>query len=138
MTMDDILDREVGQRRVQTVLLSGLATLALTLACVGIYGVIAYMVTQENHEIGIRVALGANPRDVLRLFLGRASRLTVIGVSIGIFAALLITRFMSGLLFGVSPMDPLTFVVVAILLSSVALAASYLPTRRAMRVDPMV
>lgn len=138
MTMDDILDREVGQRRVQTVLLSGLATLALTLACVGIYGVIAYMVTQENHEIGIRVALGANPRDVLRLILGRASRLTVIGVSIGIFAALLITRFMSGLLFGVSPMDPLTFVVVAILLSSVALAASYLPTRRAMRVDPMV
>jgi putative ABC transport system permease protein len=96
------------------------------------------MVTQENHEIGIRVALGANPRDVLRLILGRASRLTVIGVSIGIFAALLITRFMSGLLFGVSPMDPLTFVVVAILLSSVALAASYLPTRRAMRVDPMV
>lgn len=137
-TMDDILDREMGQRRLQTVLLGGLAGLALTLACVGIYGVMAYMVTQEKHDIGIRVALGANPRHVLGLILGRASRLTGIGVSIGVIAALLATRFLKTLLFGVGPMDPLTFIAVAILLISVALIASYLPARRAMRVDPMI
>lgn len=138
MTLDDILDRDVGQRRIQTVLLGGLAALALTLACVGIYGVIAYMVTQEYHQIGIRAALGASPRSILCLILGRASKLTFIGVSIGIVAALVMTRFMGGLLFGVSPVDPLTFAAVAILLAGVALVASYLPARRAMRIDPMI
>ena len=138
MPMDHIVDDAVGQRRVQTVLLGGLAVLALTLACVGIYGVMAYMVTQENHEIGLRVALGAEPRNILRLILGRASRLTVIGVSTGIFAALLTTRFMKSLLFGVSGLDPLAFVGAAILLTSVALLASYLPAHRAMHIDPMI
>jgi putative ABC transport system permease protein len=138
MTMDDIVDHAMGQRRIQTVLLSGLAVLALTLACVGIYGVMAYMVTQENHEIGVRVALGAEPRNILHLILGRASKLTGIGASIGITAALVVTRFMNTLLFGVSPLDPLTFAAVAFVLTSVALVASYLPARRAMRIDPMI
>jgi putative ABC transport system permease protein len=138
MTMDDIVDEAVGQRRVQTVLLGRLAVLALSLACVGIYGVMAYLVTQENHEIGVRVALGAEPQNILRLILGRASRLTIIGVSIGIFAGLLMTRFMKDLLYGVSGVDWLTFVAAATLLSSVALLASYLPARRAMRIDPVI
>jgi putative ABC transport system permease protein len=137
-TMDEILDREMGQRRLQTVLLGGFAGLAMTLACVGIYGVMAYMVTQEKHEIGIRVALGADPGNIRSLILGRASRLTGMGVSIGVFAALVAARFLKTLLFEVSPMDPLTFMAVAILLITVALVASYLPARRAMRVDPMI
>jgi predicted permease len=138
MTMDDIVDHNTGQRRIQTVLLGGLAALALTLACVGIYGVIAFIVTQEHHQIGIRAALGASPESILRLILGRASKLTFLGVSIGSAAALLLTRFMGTLLFGLSAADPLTFVAAAILLTSVALLASYLPARRAMRVDPMI
>ena len=138
MTMDDILDREVEQRRNQASLLGALAALALTLACVGIYGVMAYLVTQQNHEIGIRVALGAHSRDILVLILGRGATLTATGLGIGIAAALLVTRLMRSLLFGVSPFDPLTFVGVALLLTFVALAACYFPTRRAMRIDPMV
>ena len=137
-TMDDILDREVEPRRVQAVLLGGLAALALTLACVGIYGVMAYLVTQRNREIGIRVALGAHRGDILSLILGRGAKLTLAGVSIGLVAALPITRLMGALLFGVSPMDPLTFAGVAFLLISVALVACYIPAWRAMRVDPIV
>jgi putative ABC transport system permease protein len=138
MTMDAILDREVEQRRVQAVLLGGLATLSLTLACVGIYGVMAYLVAQQNHEIGIRVALGAHPRSILRLILGRGAKLTVTGVGIGSISALLATRLMSSLLFGVSSIDPPTFASVAALLTFVALLACYIPAHRAMRVDPMV
>jgi putative ABC transport system permease protein len=138
MTMDDVLAHDVGQRRIQTVLLGGLAALALALACVGIYGVIAYLVTQERHQIGIRAALGATPGRILHLVLGSASKLTFIGVSIGIFAALVVTRFMKTLLFGVSEVDPLTFVGAAILLTSVALLAGYLPARRAMCIDPVI
>ena len=136
--MDSILDREVAQRRVQAVLLGGLSALAITLACVGIYGVMAYLVTQQNHEIGIRVALGAHSRNILGLILGRGARLTATGVSMGIAAALLVTRLMRSLLFGVSPFDPLTFASVALVLTFVALAACYIPARRATRVDPMV
>jgi len=102
MTVDDILDREVEQRRNQASLLGALAALALTLACVGIYGVMAYLVTQQNHEIGIRVALGAHSRDILVLILGRGATLTATGLGIGIAAALLVTRLMRSLLFGVS------------------------------------
>jgi predicted permease len=138
MTMDDVLDREVEQRRVQAVLLGGFATLALILACVGIYGVMAYLVTQQNHEIGIRVALGARPPVILALILGRGTKLTLMGVSIGVAAALLLVDLMRSLLFGVSPVDPLTFAGVAVLLTLVALVACYIPARRAMRVDPMV
>jgi predicted permease len=138
MTMDDILDREVEQRRNQASLLGGLATLALTLACVGIYGVMAYLVAQQHHEFGVRTALGARPRDILRLVLRRGLQLTVAGVGIGMISGLGITRIMGSLLFGVSPFDPLTFAGVVFLLTAFALAASYIPARRAMRVDPMV
>jgi len=138
MTMDDVLHTELKPRRVQAVLLGGFATLALTLACVGIYGVMAYLVGRQNHEIGVRMALGARRADVLRLILGRGAKLTTTGAAIGIIAALLSTRLMRSLLFGVSPFDPLTFAGVALLLMLVALAACYVPARRAMRVDPMV
>jgi putative ABC transport system permease protein len=138
VTMDGVLDREVAQRRVQAVLLGGLAALALTLACVGIYGVMAYLVTQQNHEIGIRMALGAHSRNIVGLILGRGAKLTATGVATGIATALLVTRLMRSLLFGVSPFDPLTFAGVALLLTFVALAACYFPARRALRIDPMV
>jgi ABC-type antimicrobial peptide transport system permease subunit len=98
----------------------------------------AYLVTQQNHEIGIRVALGAHSRNILGLILGRGASLTATGVSIGVAAALLVTRLMRSLLFGVSPFDPLTFATVALVLTFVTLAACYIPARRATRVDPMV
>jgi len=138
MTMDDVLDKEVAQRRVQAFLLGGLAALALMLACVGIYGVMAYLVAQQKQEIGIRMALGAHPGDILGLILGRGAKLTLAGVGFGLAAAVLATRLMQSLLFEVSPMDPLTFAGVAILLTAVALAACYIPARRAMRVDPLM
>jgi ABC-type antimicrobial peptide transport system permease subunit len=105
---------------------------------VGIYGVISYLVGQRTQEIGIRVALGANRSDVLRMVLGDGMKMTLIGVVLGLAAAAGLTRLMASLLFGVSARDPLTFIAVAILLSIVAFAASYIPARRAMRVDPMV
>jgi predicted permease len=137
-TMNDVLDREVAQRRVQAILFGALAALAMTLACVGIYGVTAYLVTQQNHEIGIRVALGADSGNILGLILGRGAKWTATGVGIGIAAALLVTRLMRSLLFGVSPSDPLTFAAGALVLAFVALAACYIPARRATRVDPIV
>jgi putative ABC transport system permease protein len=138
MTMDDILDREVEQRRNQASLLGGLAALALILACIGIYGVMAYLVAQQNHEFGVRAALGAGPGDIFGLVLGRGIKLTATGVGIGIAAALLVTRLMRSLLFGVSSFDPLTLGGVVLLLTLIALAACYVPARRAMRIDPMV
>jgi ABC-type antimicrobial peptide transport system permease subunit len=138
ITMDGVLDRELGPRQVQGGMLGGFAALALTLACVGIYGVMAYLVTQQRHEIGIRLALGAHPGHILALILSRGAKLTATGVGIGIATALLVARLMRGLLFGVTPIDPVTFASVAFLLIFVALAACYIPARRAMRVDPMV
>ncbi len=136
--MDGVLDREVGHRGVQAVLLGGLAALAMTLACVGIYGVMAYLVTQQNHEIGIRVALGAHSRKILGLVLAYGAKLTATGVGVGTAVAFLVTRLMRSLLFGVSPFDPLTFATVALVLTVVAIAACYIPARRASRVDPIV
>jgi putative ABC transport system permease protein len=137
-TMDQLLAGTLSRSRFTMLLLGVFAALALVLACVGIYGVIAYSVTQRTQEFGIRMALGANRRDVFRLVLGEGTRLTLLGIGLGIVAGLLITRLMATLLFGVSATDPLTFAAVALLLASVALAACYLPARRATKVDPIV
>ncbi len=137
-TLNEVVSNSFAARRLSMILLGIFAALALLLACVGIYGVISYLVGQRTHEIGVRVALGAQQNDVLRLIIGQGARMALIGVTIGIAAALGLTRLMSNQLFGVSAHDPLTFAAVAILLIIVAVAACYIPARRAMRVDPMV
>jgi predicted permease len=137
-TLDDVLSGSLAARRLSMILLGVFAGVALVLACVGIYGVISYLVGQRTHEIGVRVALGAHRRDVLLLVLGHGARMALLGVVIGVAAALALTRLMSRLLFGVTATDPLTFAGVAILLVLIALAACYIPARRAMRVDPLV
>jgi putative ABC transport system permease protein len=137
-TMNDVLAASLDRQRFNLTLLATFAIVALALAVVGIYGVMAYSVTQRTNEIGIRVALGAQARDVLRLILARGARLALIGSSLGIFVSLALTRFMSRLLFGISPDDPQTFVLIPIVLGMVALLACYIPARRAIRVDPIV
>ncbi|HLZ43686.1 MAG TPA: ABC transporter permease [Candidatus Sulfotelmatobacter sp.] len=136
-TMDETVDRSLAARRFAMDLLGIFAALALVLACVGIYGVISYLAGQRTHEIGIRMALGAQRASVLRLVVGEGARMALIGVALGTAAALGLTRLMANQLFGVSPHDPLTFAGVALLLAMVALGACYLPARRAMRIDPM-
>ena len=113
------------------------AAVALLLGVVGIYGVIAYIAAQRTREIGVRMALGAQASDVRRLFVGHGLKLVAIGLVLGIASALALTRLMSTLLFGVGPMDPTTYVAVSLVLGTVALVATYLPARRAARVDPM-
>jgi len=137
-TMDQLVGNSVAQSRFTALLLSCFAALALVLACIGIYGVMAYSVAQRTHEIGIRLALGAQRADVLRLVLGSGARLAGIGIVIGVVAALALTRLMSTLLYGVSARDPLTLVSVAALLGFIALLACYIPARRATRVDPIL
>ncbi len=137
LPLSTLAAQSVALRRVSTLLLAAFATLALLLAAVGIYGVMAYAVARRTHEIGTRMALGAQPNDILRLVLGQGARLTVYGVIIGVAAALVLTRFMASILFGVGASDPLIFAGVAILLTLVALAACYIPAHRAMRIDPM-
>src|ERR1017187_406211 len=136
--MDDVVSGSVAQPRFASQILGVFAVLALVLAAVGLYGLIAYTVTQRTHEIGIRMALGAAPRDVLKLVLGQGLKLALAGAAIGIAGAFALTRLMQGLLFQVSATDPVTFIAVTALLTIVALVASYLPARRAMRVDPMI
>ncbi len=137
-TMDEVISNSFAARRLSMLLLGVFAALALVLACVGIYGVISYLVSQRTREIGVRMALGAQPGDVLRLVIGHGARMALIGVAVGIVAALGLTRLIANQLFGVSAHDPLTFLGVALLLIIVAVAACFIPARRAMRVDPMV
>jgi putative ABC transport system permease protein len=137
-SMEDLMGVSLAQQRFNMLLLGLFAALALILAAVGIYGMMAYRVGQRMHEIGICIALGAQRRDVLRLVLGDGAKLAFFGIAIGIAGAIALTRVMTSLIFEVKPTDPGTFAVVAILLAIVALAACYIPTRRAMRVDPAV
>ncbi|MFL6426704.1 MAG: ADOP family duplicated permease [Acidobacteriaceae bacterium] len=136
-TMDSIIADSIAARRFAMVLLGAFAVLALGLAAVGIYGVIAYVVGQRTQEIGIRMALGAQRRNVLGLILWQGARLALLGVAIGIAGALALTRLMSDLLYGVRATDPLTFALLALILTVVAMAACYLPARRATRVNPV-
>jgi len=135
---EEVVARSISSHRFATVLLGVFAALALLLAGVGIYGVLSYLVGQRTQEIGVRMALGAERLDVLRMVLADGARWTLVGVLIGAAAALGLTRMMSNMLFGVKPADPLTFASVALLLCAIALLACCLPARRAMRVDPMV
>jgi putative ABC transport system permease protein len=137
MSMEQRLAKSLAPRRFQMALFGLFAAVALVIATVGIYGVISYAVSQRTHEIGIRMALGAQTRDVLRIVLWRGMILTLIGVAIGLAAALALTRVMKSLLFEVSATDPATFAAVALLLIGVALIASYIPARRATKVDPL-
>ncbi len=136
-TMDDLLSRTTATRRFSLMLVGGFALVALLMAAIGIYGVLNYAVRQRTREIGIRLAMGAQPRDVLKLIIGQGARLIGIGVSVGLLGALALTRLMESLLFEVSAADLLTFVAVALLLTLVALLACWIPARRAMKVSPM-
>ena len=136
--MDELIAVSLAQQRFNMLLLGLFAVLALILAAVGIYGAMAYAVNQRTHEIGIRTALGAQRRDVLRLVMKDGTKIALFGIASGIAGALALTRLMASLLFEVKPTDPATFAAVTILLALVALAACYIPARRAMRVDPMV
>ena len=137
-TMGDVVSSSAASDRFNALLLGAFAAIALLLTAAGIFGVLSYLVTQRTREIGLRMALGAHPRDVLRVIVGHGLRLVLLGMAIGIAGALLVTRWMSSVLFDVKPTDPLTFAVVAVVLGAVAFLAAYVPARRAMRVDPMV
>jgi putative ABC transport system permease protein len=137
-SVDQIRDQSMGGRRLVSVLLGTFATVALVLAGLGIYGVISYNVAQRTREMGIRAALGATERSLLRLILDRGVRLTLVGLAIGTGGAIALTRLMATLLFGVGARDPLTMVSVGVILAGVAIIASYVPARRATRVDPVV
>jgi putative ABC transport system permease protein len=136
-TMDDILADSLAQQRFSMLLLAIFAAVAMTLAGVGIYGVMSYSVAQRTHEIGIRMALGAQTSAVLKLAVGYGMKLVIVGIMIGLIAAFALTRVMSTLLFGVTATDPTTFTLISLLLIAVAALASYIPARRATRVNPI-
>ncbi|HYY43542.1 MAG TPA: FtsX-like permease family protein, partial [Pyrinomonadaceae bacterium] len=137
-TMNEVAAASVAPQRASMLLLTAFASVALLLAVIGIYGITAYYVTQRTHEIGVRMALGAQASDVLRLVVGQGIRLTLIGLALGLVAAVALTRVMSTLLYGVKPTDPATFAIGALLLAAVALLACYIPARRATKVDPLI
>jgi putative ABC transport system permease protein len=137
-SMDQIMSKSVSEPRFRSVLLGAFATVALLLAAIGIYGVMSYMVNERTHEMGIRMALGAQPSNVLRLVVGRGALLTGAGVCLGLIASIVLTRFLASLLFEVKTNDFTTFALSSVLLSATALAACYVPARRATKVDPLV
>jgi len=136
-TMEQLVSGSVAQPRFRTVILAAFSMLALAMASMGIYGVMNYLVIQQTREFGIRLSVGATQTDVLRLVLGKAAALIGAGTCLGLAGSALLVRLIAKLLFETSPLDPLTFVTVPILLAAVALAASYLPARWATRVDPV-
>jgi putative ABC transport system permease protein len=136
--MTEVVARSVWQPRLYTALFGVFAAVALILATVGIYGVMSYAVTQRTREIGLRMALGAQKQDVLKLVVGHGVVITAIGIGAGLGAAVGLTRLMSSLLFGVTATDPLTFAAVSVVLAGVALGACFVPAMRAAKVDPMV
>lgn len=138
LTMNEIIGKTLAARQFSMILLGSFAALALLLSSIGLYGVISYLVGQRTHELGVRMALGAQRRDVLLLVVNSGMRMALIGVALGLVAATLLTRLMTKLLYGVGATDPATFILIAVLLSVVALLACYLPARRATKVDPMI
>jgi putative ABC transport system permease protein len=136
-TMNDVISTSAAPRRVPMLLLSAFAGIAMLLAMLGIYGVTSYYITQRTHEIGVRMALGAQIADVLKLVLKRAILLALIGIGFGIVGAVALTRYLTTLLFGVKPIDVVTFVGVAIVLAVVVLVACLVPARRAAKIDPL-
>jgi putative ABC transport system permease protein len=135
--MQDVVSKSIWRQHVSASMLGLFAAIALVLSAVGLYGVLSYSVSRRTHEIGIRSALGATRRDMLRMVVGEGLLLTLMGVGVGVAVALGLTRLLTGLLYGVRPGDPLTFVALALLLIIVALLAVYVPARRATSVDPM-
>ena len=136
--MNDIVATSLASRRFSLILIAAFAAIALVLSMIGIYGVVSYFVGQRTNEIGIRVALGANPSDVLYAVLGEGGKMAALGIALGLAAAALLTRLMAGLLFGVSSTDLWTFGSAATVLFGLTLLACYIPARRALRIDPMV
>jgi putative ABC transport system permease protein len=136
--MEQIISGSLAERRFTMLLLIIFAATALLLAAIGIYGVMSYAVTRRSHELGIRVALGASRREVVGLVLRQGMKLAAVGMAAGLVAALALTRFMAGLLYGVRPADPATLAAVALLLGGIAFLACYIPARRATAVDPAI
>jgi putative ABC transport system permease protein len=137
-TMEQIVAQSVASRRFSMLLLTVFAVIALALASIGIYGMMSYAVAQRTREIGVRMALGAQSSNVLRLVIGQGMKLALVGVAFGLLSSLGLTQLMKNLLFGVSATDPLTFALIALLLTLVTLIACWIPARRATKVDPLV
>ena len=137
-TMEQRMATSIAARQFSMFLLTVFSGLALLLAAVGIYGVISYSVLQQSHEIGIRMALGAGKGDVLKMVVGQGMLLAVFGVAVGLILAFVLSRFLASMVFGVSALDPATFMGVTLLLSAVAFLATYIPAKRATRIDPMI
>jgi putative ABC transport system permease protein len=136
--MEQILSESMQRPRFNMLLITLFSVVAMTLASVGVYGVISYSVSQRTHEIGVRIALGAHPRDIFKMVVGQGLKLAMFGVGAGVIAAFALTRVMAGLLYGVQATDPLTFSAISVGLTTIVILASYIPALRATKVDPMI